>query len=338
MPHTGVGGSGSVGALYDDAPIEPRIALLPRYALPNITSMLPEYANHEQDTIRRAFQSANCEYAIQHLPNEMYTHEVNRARALMRQDVRSKASPHAPAPGEKSNARVTNTHGLFGEFAYEDDPIERQREMTRAERLAGEAHRLTLHPETGGRFVPAGNVLKGQYEEGFEEGATYPYSMSPYEAYEDDALRAKWMEEAKVLYGAFAPNGTTKPLGDRPTKAMAREVIDAVASVVAQDWEGVLFDVHANDEEHWVFRFQADTVDSEAGLLTYMNLMLRCNDQVLKHGLRKVVDGWNVRNGDHIHFTFAPPWAERNAMGKAWYQLHPEESKYAGPSWLSFQT
>ena len=32
---------------------------VPRYAMPNISSVLPEYSNMEQDTIRRCFGNAN---------------------------------------------------------------------------------------------------------------------------------------------------------------------------------------------------------------------------------------------------------------------------------------
>ena len=323
---------------WEESSFEPRIALMPRYALPNITSMLPEYSNAEQDTIHRAFLNNNCVESIARLPNEIYTHEVNRARARVREDVRTRISPHAVRldEGEKSCGKAVNGKGVFQEFAYTEDPYSRKREFQTAERLAKEAQRLSVHPETKGTMVPPGNVKKLPHQEGFEEDANYPYSMDPYEHYQDDALRNKWMEEAKVLYGAFVPSGTDKPFGDRPTKAMAREVIDAVASVIAADWEGVDFDVHANDEEQWVIRFRTETVDSEAGLLTYMNLMMRCNDMVLKHGLRKVIDAWNVRAGEHLHFTVAPPWSERNATGKAWYALHPEESKYSGQSWMAF--
>lgn len=309
---------------------------MPRYALPNISFMLPEYTNHEQDIIRRAFANNNCDSSLSDLPAEFYTNEVSRARARLREEVRERlASAHEP--GTKSLKKAVNSNGLFQEFQYVEDPIELAEKQKTAERLANEAKRLSVHPEQKGEFVPPGNVYKLTYEDGFDANATYPYSVDPYEAFQDDALRNKWMEESKVLYGAFVPSGTDKPLKDRPTKAAAREVIDAVARVIAEDWGGSSFTITANEEEHWVIQFRVDAIDSEAGLLTYMNILLRCNDMVLKHGLRKVIDGWNVRVGEYIQFTVSPPWAECNAMGKAWYKLHPSESKFTGKSWMNFR-
>lgn len=34
----------------------------------------------------------------------------------------------------------------------------------------------------------------------------------PYEATKDERLRAKWIEEAKLLYGEFRPSGPQHPL------------------------------------------------------------------------------------------------------------------------------
>lgn len=46
--------------------------------------------------------------------------------------------------------------------------------------------------------------------------------------------------------------------------------------------------MYANDEGMWVICFDLSTVDSEPGLIAYMNIFIRCNSLVNKYQLVKV--------------------------------------------------
>jgi hypothetical protein len=46
--------------------------------------------------------------------------------------------------------------------------------------------------------------------------------------------------------------------------------------------------IFENQDGHWVVRFNLETVDSEQGLTTYMNVFIRCNALVTKYGLQRV--------------------------------------------------
>ena len=52
--------------------------------------------------------------------------------------------------------------------------------------------------------------------------------------------------------------------------------------------------VCSTDDEHLVVRFELATLDSEPGLVAYMNIFSRTNGVVSKYLLKKVVEDWNV--------------------------------------------
>ena len=55
------------------------VARLPRYALPNLTRILPDFVNSEQDFIRRTFQASNYD-RLSTLPDDIRAQRVHEAR------------------------------------------------------------------------------------------------------------------------------------------------------------------------------------------------------------------------------------------------------------------
>lgn len=59
-------------------------------------------------------------------------------------------------------------------------------------------------------------LLKFEYPFGDDKDGKFVYGFlsqdDPYEATRDEKLRAKWIEEAKLLYGDFKPTGPQKPI------------------------------------------------------------------------------------------------------------------------------
>jgi hypothetical protein len=59
-------------------------------------------------------------------------------------------------------------------------------------------------------------LLKHEYpfQDNKDEKFVYGFLCldDPYEATKDERLRAKWIEEAKLLYGEFKPAGPQKPI------------------------------------------------------------------------------------------------------------------------------
>ena len=75
----------------------------------------------------------------------------------------------------------------------------------------------------GKDFRPAGTIKKLDHEEGFDT-RFYPYHLDPYETAQDQILRAKWMEESKILSGPFIPSTGEKSLGSGDSQGPAKPI------------------------------------------------------------------------------------------------------------------
>ena len=309
------------------------VTTLPRYALPNMASILPEFANSEQDFIRRTFQASNYD-RIKTLPDDIATNNVHRARMdFINTALLGGSTSRAGEEGEGTSRKATNHNGLFREFEYMHSKFSLVDEIASIQREASEAKIREIGK--GKDFRPAGTIKKLDHEEGFDT-RFYPYHLDPYETAQDQILRVKWMEESKILSGPFIPSTGEKSLGSgdsqgpaKPTRSMQREIQQAIRKVIQEDWEDTYMEIYVNDREEWVLRFQIDTVDYEPGLVAYMNTLLR-NELVNKHSFTKVVESWNVAPGDNfIYFTLQPPWVHRN-RNEAFYRLHPETRVFEG--------
>eukprot|EP00854_Cymbomonas_tetramitiformis_P008355 gene8355-9931_t len=216
--------------------------------MPNITSILPEYTNAEQDNIMRAFGNANYD-AISKLPPHLRTHEINKMRAQIMDQARQ---PNAPPAG-----KATSAHGLFQEFEYIPSRHSLADEIASQERLYNEQKRLEVG--AGKEFAPAGNHHKGKHQDGFVEGAGQPYSVDPYEAGQDLILRNKYWEDSQILAGPFIPAGGDKAISGPPTRLHTRDMINNLTRVIKEDWEYVDISVYANEDDNWVFRFNLES-------------------------------------------------------------------------------
>jgi hypothetical protein len=321
------GSGGGGGFEGEDEEEEGPVRVLPRYAIPNITSILPEYSNAEQEYIQRTFAQGN--YDLLHsLPADISAGEVNKFRKAHMEQARKMLLDNMPhAAG--SIPKATNKHGLFQEFEYKPSPYSLSDDIQSRERLENEAARIAIACHD---FRTGGAVFKSKYEDGFTEGVRYPHQANPYEAATDQILRHKWLEESKILAGPFVPSGTTNEAlrTGAPTKMLARDIIQQVQRIICEDWEDVEVAIYVNEDEHWVVRFPLDAVDSDAGLVAYMNVLVRTNAVVVKYQLVRAVEHWNVRPGDgHVYFTLRPPWLKVGAL-QATYVLHPEERIFQG--------
>ena len=80
-------------------------------------------------------------------------------------------------------------------------------------------------------FNPSQNkrLLKHEYPFNDSKDEKFVYGFlcidDPYEATKDEKLRAKWMEEAKLLFGDFKPTGPQKPLSNI-SKCRLEEIVE----------------------------------------------------------------------------------------------------------------
>ena len=91
--------------------------------------------------------------------------------------------------------------------------------------------------------APVLTLLKYEYPFlGKNETSTKNFLMAedPYSVGKTDALRAHWIEEAKLLYGHFKPSGPSHPI-QNVSKSLMKEIVDCVKKLLLSDWNDVNF-------------------------------------------------------------------------------------------------
>jgi hypothetical protein len=131
----------------------------------------------------------------------------------------------------------------------------------------------------------------------------------PYEATRDEKLRAKWIEEAKLLYGEFKPSGPQKPLSTI-SKSRLEEIVECLKRLLLSDWNDVNFVIGTNPNDLIEIKFDMNTVDTLQGLHAYMNTMLNTNDEVIRFQLRKLPRYWGYREENFVYYMLTPPWVK----------------------------
>jgi len=216
-------------ALLDDLIPGTSPHYLPRYQMPSISSILPEYSNSESEYIANAFNQGSYN-SIHALPAHLRCHEVNKMRSALMEAVRQ------PLPGKAPTDRATGSNGLFQEYEYVPSQYNREDMLQERERLMHHAARAQVSEK---EWHPTGNYRKGDGEDGFVPNQFYPYQSNPYEAAKDMILRHMWMEEQKVLHGPWASANGAKVLAEPPGPLMRQDIVKTLHRVISEDWEDV---------------------------------------------------------------------------------------------------
>jgi hypothetical protein len=284
---------------------------VPHYALPNVSSRLPEYVNADQEAIRAAF-----------VPNSyrtISTVRVQKAQAGIEADPMHNNSSMLATIDAPAFKAGNGERGLFSEFVYESSPYDVTALMTSQSRK--------LHDEQMKQVSARPFVVQSAHSVLFGKSAQQPGgdlsgsgsgtssvvgSRDPFDAVRDDEYRHKWLEEHRSK--PFLPAGKEKPLA-KPTRAMLTDIMTHVYRVLCEDWNEAHPTVLATSEDLIVVYFAKDGIKNEAGIQAYMSVFARRNDVVLSYDLRRVNEGWNVATGDgHLMFTFRPPWVRQRSF------------------------
>lgn len=116
---------------------------------------------------------------------------------------------------QKYLERIKLNGGYFQRFEWLPEEYQRKHEYERSEMISRKIKETNIHPLP---FNPSQNkrLLKHEYPFNDSKDEKFVYGFlcidDPYEATKDEKLRAKWMEEAKLLFGDFKPTGPQKPL------------------------------------------------------------------------------------------------------------------------------
>ena len=102
-----------------------------------------------------------------------------------------------------------------------------------------------------------------------------PYFVhdDPYEASEEEILRAKWLHEQKILNGDFRPAQQDRSL-ERLTTTQLPDIVNYVKKIIMVDWAEVNFIIGTNPDSFIEIKFDQKSVDTEHGLRAYMNTLI----------------------------------------------------------------
>ena len=73
----------------------------------------------------------------------------------------------------------------------------------------------------------------------------------PYEVVKEEKMRARWIEEAKLLYGDFVPAGATKPI-QTVTRAVLPDIVDIIKKLLLSDWNDVNFVIGSKSQSEFL--------------------------------------------------------------------------------------
>ena len=282
------------------------------YEVPNLTSMLYEYTNKEQEYIQRCFRAGNFNQ-LRELPDSVKPNSIldsNREKQNFAVHFRSKG---AFTEADKQKENISKIFGKDSvKFEEVEDNYEAFLDNQRQEKLKSKKKQKDLHGDKG--FYPVSSKSKGKYENPFNENDKeylYPFlnEEDPYEAAKDEVLRHKWIEESKYLYGEFKPSVKENSLL-LPGRTVFMEILEEVKKVLLADWNDVNFVIGTNPEEMIEIKFENNSIDTEKGLKIYMNNMISANSVMRKYGLRRISYFWGYKEDDYIYYMVAPPWVK----------------------------
>lgn len=269
----------------------------PHYAKPITSQRLPEYTNEEQDRVRNAFHPGSYQ-SISALPPYVNPDFVSRSRVSMLEGQAHNGGGHTMKCGRAP--------AFFMEYEYMSEPFGLADELRSQERAQKAAQVAEI---AGGETVfKAPGVLHKAKHEG-----NYPYIPEPYDAYQDEQMRQKWIEEKKILAGPFIP-GTGKGVLEKPSRAMLTDIMTHLYRILSDDWEEAQPTVFTTEEDLIVVYFNLKAIKNPDGIKSYMNVFALRNDAVCSYDLRKVTEGWGTHTEDnHLMFALRPPWVRTKA-------------------------
>lgn len=135
-------------------------------------------------------------------------------------------------------------------------------------------------------YVTSHNITTLKHENPFNEGkkeTVFPLFKEvddPYEASQDELLRAKWIKDNRILHGDFKPSNCDKGL-TQVNRGQLPDIVIFLKEVIRIDWAEINFIIGTNPEEFIEIKFEKSP-DGELGLKSYMNNLIH-NHETISH-------------------------------------------------------
>lgn len=337
-----------------DARVKRRV---PHYAQKTITTSAPEFANHEQDVIRQSFSTGNHTWMKEALPVELAPDAVN----LLRRQRMERNRLAEPTPQTWSKMTQLWGGGYYQEFEYIPDDYDRKGAFDRGLRGAGTEKREKISHHDW-RYPSQERRLKHEtmIKDPRNKDA-YPYLGGDKDAELDPSKNFfrnsafsgwDWSQNASREHNEqsfLAGRGSGLEEGSRSSRMTLPLVVQTLQKQLDEDWEGTTCVVSATEQDLVQIAFHMATVDSERGVLAYMNVLSKDVELLGSLALRKVSQLWGMRrdfssemaasskekpkeeatgpNGESLEhvwtfFLMMPKWVKMRPTD-AYYTVHP---------------
>merc|ERR1719326_1181080 len=278
-------------------------ARIPHYALKTVAYSAPDFANQEQDVIRQSFTTGNYTWMKEALPVELGPDAIN----LLRRQRMERNRLAEPLPQTWSKMSQLWGGGFYQEFEYIPDSYERKHEQEMRERKEKEEKRKQVHTRD---WRKASQEVKLKHEplilttEAYEDPSKkelYPYLEArdaltlppkPIQAVAGESFKGR----DEQIEGAFL-SGRGKGLEDngRMSRMRLPSMIKRLQVRLDEDWDDTTVVVSATDQDLVQIAYYMASVDSERGVLAYMNVLSKDSELLDDLGLRKVSQLWGMK-------------------------------------------
>jgi len=328
----------------------------PHYAQKTITTSAPEFANHEQDVIRQSFSTGNHTWMKEALPVELGPDAVN----LLRRQRMERNRLAEPAPQTWSKMTQLWGGGYYQEFEYIPDEYDRKGLFNRLRGDSTEKREKISHHDW--RYASQEKRLKHEtlIKDPRNKDA-YPYLGGDKDAEEAELKNffrsggsSGWdlsgdVSRLNVESSFLAGRGSGLEEGSRMSRMTLPMCVQRLQKRLDDDWEGTTVVVSVTEQDLVQIAFHMATVDSEKGVLAYMNVLSKDVELLGSLALRKVSQLWGMRRDfssemknsakdkdkdddaddggqalEHVwtFFLMMPKWVKMRATD-AYYTVHP---------------
>ena len=208
-----------------------------------------------------------------------------------------------------ANEILKENGGVFKKFEYIPDDYDLSKISKRDEQLTSQEKIMKIH---GKEFNNAKVKTNLKYDNPFlAKGEKLTYSFlsdgDPYQQLNNEAMRNRWIEEAKLLYGDFVPSGASKPI-QTIQRSKLGDIVEVIKKLLLNDWNDVNFVIGTNPKDFIEVKFDQESLEKPQALKSYMNTLVNSNDDLLEYKIKKVSFYWDYHEGNYIYYMFSPPW------------------------------
>jgi len=336
--------------------VSERSRRVPHYALKTVTHSAPEFANHEQDVIRQSFSTGNHTWMKEALPVELGPDAVN----LLRRQRMERNRLAEPLPQTWSKMTQLWGGGYYPEFEYIPDAYERKEEMERSTRQGSVSKREKISTSDWRHTSQEKRMKHETMLNDPRNKEVFPYLGGDKSAELQTAKQ--WLRTSAPLTnrpralsqeqqsagseGSFlAGKGRGLEEDSKTSRMTLPTIVQRLQRRMDLDWEDTIVVVSATDQDLVQVAFHMQSVDSERGVLAYMNVLAKDTELLGNLGLRKVSQLWGMRRdfsaeivpsvggqstpeGDvalehtWMFFLLMPRWV-RMRPTDAYYTVHP---------------